>query len=500
MKYSIYMVCLFPLLSWAQLKTASIFTNHMLLQRDRPIVIYGKAIPEKSVASTFAGISQSTIVAVDSSWQIIFPAQAASAQPQSMEIWSGNETISFNNILIGDVWVCIGQSNMEWPMMREMHYNTEKVSSNQPFIRLYNPSYAGKNIFNATFTDSVVARLTPNSFFAGKWELCDSNTIKTLTSVGYYFAKQIASSLDIPIGIIHLSIGGAPLETFIRKEAMLADTRFSAKVSGNWLTNPSLPAWIQERGLQNIAKASGVPEDAMGMNHAFKPGFAYQSALASLTQFPVKGFLCYQGESNAQEIDRVREYAQLFTLLINDYRMQWHNDEMPFYFVQLSSIDTVKYKGQLWPEFRDEQRKVVQQLSNTGMAVSSDVGFRNDVHPTDKKTIGERLARWALQQTYHKSLIPSGPLPISAEYNKGKVIIRFQYAGKKLVTANNAKLHGFSVEGGVMRLASIRKKTVVVTVTEPPTYITYGWKSFSDGNLLNDAGLPASTFRIKVKE
>ena len=173
---------------------------------------------------------------------------------------------------------------------------------------------------------------------------------------------------------------------------------------------------------------------------------------------------------------------------------------MPFYFVQLSSIDTVKYKGQLWPEFRDEQRKVVQQLSNTGMAVSSDVGFKNDVHPTDKKTIGERLARWALQQTYHKSVIPSGPLPINAEYKKGKVIIRFQYAGKKLVTANNAILHGFSVEGGVMRLASIRKKTVILTVTETPTYITYGWKSFSDGNLLNDAGLPASTFRIKVKE
>lgn len=500
MKYSIYMVCLFPLLSLAQLKTAPIFTDHMLLQRDQPIVIYGTAIPGIPVAATFAGFSQSTIAAIDSSWQIIFPAQAASAQPQSIQILSGSEKIVLKNIVLGDVWVCIGQSNMEWPMLREMHYNTEKASSNQPLIRLYNPSYAGKNIFNATFTDSVVARLTPNRFFAGKWELCDSNSIKTLTAVGYYFAKQLVSSLDIPIGIIHLSIGGAPLETFIRKEAMLADTRFSAKVSGNWLTNPSLPAWIKERGLQNIAKASGVPEDAMGKIHAFKPGFAYQAALASLTQFPVKGFLCYQGESNAQELGRVEEYADLFTLLVKDYRAQWQQNNMPFYFVQLSSIDTVTYKGQLWPIFRDEQRKMLQQLSNTGMAVSSDVGLKNDVHPTDKKTIGFRLAQWALNQTYHRKIIPSGPLPLSAVYKKGKVIIRFQYAGKQLITANGASLQGFCVEGGEMQLAKIRKKTVEIGVPNRPLYITYGWKPFSDGNLLNDAGLPASTFRIKVEE
>ena len=500
MKYLVGIICLLPMVAFAQLKMAPFFTNNMILQRDQPIVFYGTGIPGKSILAEFAKMQKEVIVAIDSSWQITFPPQAASAQPQQCIILSVTEKIVLNNILLGDIWVCIGQSNMEWPVMREMHYSTEKASSNQSLIRLYNPTYAGKNIFNTTFNDSVVQRLTPKKFYAGKWEQCDSNSIKTLTAVGYYFAKQLVKSVDIPIGIIHLSIGGAPLETFIRKEALLANAGFSAKVSGNWLTNPTLPEWIKERGLQNIGNASDVPGDELGTNHAFKPGFAYQSGLAPLTQFPVKGFLCYQGESNAQEMDRVREYADLFTLLVKDYRKQWHNNEMPFYFVQLSSIDTVKYKGQLWPEFRDEQRKVVQQLSNTGMAVSTDVGFKNDVHPTDKKTIGERLARWALQQTYHKSVIPSGPLPINAEYKKGKVIIRFQYAGKKLVTANNAILHGFSVEGGVMRLSSIRKKTVLLTVTETPTYITYGWKSFSDGNLLNDAGLPASTFRIKVKE
>jgi len=499
MKCSIYLVCLFPIIALAQLKTAPIFTDHMLLQRNQPIVVYGKAVPGNSVAARFAGIQQSTIVASDSSWQVIFPAQSASAQPKFMEIWSGLEKISVNNILIGDVWVCIGQSNMEWPMIREMHYNTEKTNSYQPLIRVFNPTYAGKNIFNTTFSDSVVERLTPDRFFTGKWEQCDSNSIKTLTAVGYYFAKQLAASVGIPIGIIHLSIGGAPLESFIRKEAMLEDERFSTKVSGNWLTNTTLPEWIKERGLQNIGKVSNMPGDEIGKNHAFKPGFVYQSGLAHLTQFAVKGFVCYQGESNAQEIDRVREYANLFTLLVNDYRKQRQYNEMPFYFVQLSSIDTVKYKGQLWSIFRDEQRKILQQLSNTGMAVSSDVGFRNDVHPTDKKTVGERLAQWALAQTYQQSIIPSGPLPIKAVFKNGKVIIHFQYTGKQLVTTNGSPLQGFSVEGGELRWAGLRKKTVILIVTKAPNHITYGWKSFSDGNLLNDAGLPASTFRIKVQ-
>jgi len=498
MKYSIYIVFLFPLLTFAQLKMATIFSDHMLLQRDQPIVIYGKAPPGNSVAANFAGMQQTTLVAADSNWQVVFPAQSASAQPQSMEIACREEKIVLNNILIGDIWVCIGQSNMEWPMMREMHYSSEKLRSNQPLIRIYNPTYAGKNIFNTTFSDSVVQRLSPNRFYSGKWECCDSNSIKTLTAVGYYFARQLTASLDIPIGIIHLSIGGAPLESFIRRKAMLADARFSSKVSGNWLTNPNLPEWIKERGLQNVDKASGVPGDSIGKNHAFKPGFAYESGLEPLTQFAVKGFLCYQGESNAQEIARVKEYADLFSLLVNDYREQRQQPKMPFYFVQLSSIDTIKYKGQLWPEFRDEQRKILQQLSNIGMAVSSDVGFRNDVHPTDKKTVGYRLAQWALQQTYHQSIVPSGPLPLSAVYKKGKVIIHFQYTGKKLGTANGSPLQGFTVEGAEIQVAKIQKKTVVISVSQSPDFIAYGWKSFSDGNLLNYARLPASTFRIKV--
>ena len=499
LSYIILFILSIPHIAWAQLQLAPIFSNNMILQRDQPIVIYGKSIPGNIVSVSFNTIQAKGLVQTDSVWKIILPKQSATSVPFQLSVHSGLETIQLNNLLIGDIWVCIGQSNMEWPMMREMHYKEEKALSNQPLIRLFNPVYAGKNTYNTSFSDSIVRRLTPEHFFAGKWQTADSNTIRTLTAVGYYFAKELAREIAVPIGIIHYSMGGAPLESFISKDVLKANAVFAAKVSGNWLLNAALPDWIRERGMQNVGSVTGVPEDEIGKNHAFKPGFAYLSAIHPLTNFPVKGFLCYQGESNAQELDRVREYADLFTCMVNDYRLQWNHKDMPFYFVQLSSIDTIKYKGQLWPIFRDEQRKILNKISHTGMAVTSDIGAKDDVHPTNKKTVGERLARWALQDTYGKPILPSGPLPSFARLKKGKVIIHFQYAGKGLHTFQDAGLQGFTVENAIFEQAVIKRKQVIISVKGKPTFVCYGWKSFSDGNLINDLGLPASTFRIAVE-
>ncbi|MBU3745599.1 MAG: sialate O-acetylesterase, partial [Sediminibacterium sp.] len=241
--YFILLVLLLPCIVGAQLQLAPIFSDNMILQRNQPIVIYGKSIPGNTVSVSFKQIQEKAVTQADSSWKIIFPKQTASSVPFQVSIHSSSETIQLHNLLIGDVWVCIGQSNMEWPMMKEMHFKEEKATSNQPLIRLFNPVYAGKNIFNAPFSDSVIQRLTPDNFFSGKWQTCDSNTIRTLTAVGYYFASAITRELDVPVGIIHYSMGGAPLESFISKEAMRANPAFAAKVSGNWLLNTALPDW-----------------------------------------------------------------------------------------------------------------------------------------------------------------------------------------------------------------------------------------------------------------
>ena len=185
--------------------------------------------------------------------------------------------------------------------------------------------------------------------------------------------------------------------------------------------------------------------------------------------------------------------------MVDDYRKKWKQPQLPFYFVQLSSIDTVKYKGQLWPQFRNEQRKMLQLIPNIGMAVCSDIGAKDDVHPTNKKDVGERLARWALNKLYKQNIVPSGPLPLNAVYSKEKVIVSFQYMAKGLKTSDGKAIREFSIDGKNETEANFGDSGIIIPVISKPQYIYYGWKSFSDGNLINSENLPASTFKITVK-
>ncbi|HEY9364139.1 MAG TPA: sialate O-acetylesterase, partial [Chitinophagaceae bacterium] len=331
------------------------------------------------------------------------------------------------------------------------------------------------------------------------WQNCDSNAVKAMSAVGYYFAKNIVASENIPIGLINLSIGGAPIETFISHEALQSSKQFAEKVKGNWLENTSLPEWIRERGKQNIGSNPTGYQDDLGLNHAYKPGFAYAGGVAPIIAMPIKGVLWYQGESNSLELDRVNEYRDLLHLLIDDYRAKWKQPLMPFYWVQLSSIDTANYKSQYWPQFRYEQRKLLKEVKNGGMAVCSDIGFKNDVHPTNKKTVGERLARWALNKTYKRNIVPSGPLPLNAKYVKGNIVISFHYTANGLQTADGKTIRGFSTDGNIETEAVIQNKTIIIAAKEKPEFVYYAWKPFTDANLVNSELLPASTFKIKVK-
>ncbi len=397
---------------------------------------------------------------------------------------------------------------MEFPVHREMHFKEEVAFTNQPLIRLYNPLYAGKNIYGKTFPDSVIRMLTTQHFYQGSWENCDSHSVKTMSAVAYYFGKAILNRIHIPVGLINLSIGGAPLETFISAEALQNDPRFSAKLNGDWLLNAALPVWVRERGVQNVGELNHIPSDQYGKNHPYKPGFAWAGGIEPILPMPVKGVLCYQGESNAQEMERVEEYGALSRLLVEEYRKRWKQPRLPFYYVQLSSIDTVQYKGQLWPQFRDEQRKMMSSIASSGMAVCSDIGFKNDVHPTNKKTVGERLANWALNKTYNMNTVASGPLPLKAVYKSnqpnssdgpGNVIISFHYADNGLSTSDHKPLRGFYIDGITEIPCSISGKNVVIPVKNKPAFVYYGWKSFTDANLVNTGQLPASTFKIKVE-
>lgn len=488
------------------LSVDKIFTNDMVLQRDQPIHIWGRGLPGASVRVTLAlqasavvsrpssanqAISAVARVKPDSSWSVYLHAQSASSQPRDLKIISGKKNILISNMLLGDIWICIGQSNMEWPMKSEMHYREAKATANQPLLLFYNPSYAGKNIFNQYFSDSVLQMMSPEKFYAPtSWQVSDSNTFSNMSAVAFYFGKQIVSATQVPIGLIHLSMGGAPLETFIGVEALKSSAQFAEKTIEPWLTNPAIPTWVKERGRQNLRA---------GTNHPFKPGYAYAAGIATLFKMGIKGIINYQGESNAQELERVNEYAALTKLMVDDYRKGFKQPNLPFYFVQLSSIDTLKYKGHYWPQFRNEQRKIVDQIAYSGMAVSSDIGARDNVHPTNKKLVGERLARWALNKNYGVAVLPSGPLPLSAQYSNGQIIIDLNYVAGGLKTTDGKDLRGFSLDGINEVAATIQQNNIHISAKTKPDFVYYGWKPYSDGNLVNSEQLPASTFKIKVQ-
>lgn len=495
----LFFLLLTPFISFSQLQIDEFFSDNMVLQRNHSINFRGRALPGKRVTIKFLNKEQTTLTGIDSTWVIEFPPQKASTLPSMVIIRSENDSIYLNNLLIGDLWLCTGQSNMEWPFSKDKFYREEINITDQPLIRLYNPVYAGKGIYGISFSDSIMKKMNTEDFYQGNWEQCDSNTVKNMSAIGYYFAKELTRKESIPIGLINLAIGGAPLETFISRKALSSDSLFSRKIEGNWLYNHELPAWSRERGFQNITveKANVQPD---GPNHPYKPGFAYEAGILPIKHYPIAGVILYQGETNSLEMTRVLEYRSLMNLMINDYRNTFNQPALPFYWVQLSSIDTTNYRATYWPLFRDEQRKLSDEVKYGGMAVSSDIGARNDVHPRDKKTVGERLSKLALHFHYgNRDIEYSGPKPTLVKYKKGNVILRFKHALKGLQTSDGNGLRGFSVDGITDVKAFIIKKKIIVSVNFKPEYIYYGWKPFSDGNLVNSEKLPASTFKVKIK-
>ncbi|UZH56733.1 sialate O-acetylesterase [Salinimicrobium tongyeongense] len=483
----------------AQIVMPKIFSDNMVLQRDEPLMIWGKYLPGETVQVKFSSLIEEVEVQLDSSWQVYFPAHAASSSPQLLSIYTKSDSLEYSNVLIGDVWLLAGQSNMEWSLGQEEHFESEKEQLAGPQLRFYNPQYVGKGIYAQKYNEEALEKLQSTAFFEGSWEESGMPHVAKLSAIGYYFGKEILQHENIPVGLINLSIGGAPIEAFISEETLEKDQRFYKKVSGNWLDNDELPVWIRERGGQNVGGIA-VHVGKTGPNHAYKPGFIYESGIKPILNMPIKGVLWYQGESNAQEIARVFEYPQLQKLLIKDYRKKWKQETLPFYWVQLSSIDTLNYRSQYWPLFRNLQRLLLEEVNYGGMAVSSDVGAENDVHPRNKKVVGERLARWALHQDYDRNIEVSGPLPIDAKYSAGKIKITFEHTADGLMTLNGEMVKGFSLNGKHPVPATIEGSKIIIQTSQKPETVYYGWQPYSTGNLMNSEESPTSTFQITVDD
>ena len=298
---------------------------------------------------------------------------------------------------------------------------------------------------------------------------------------------MLADSLQVPVGLILNAVGGSPTEAWIDRKTL--EFEFP-DILQDWTKNDFIQDWVRERAALNIKQASNPLQ-----RHPYEPCYLFEAGIQPLHRYPIKGIIWYQGESNAHNME---VHERLFPLLVNSWRQNW-NADLPFYYVQLSSIDRPS-----WTWFRDSQRRLAQTVSNTGMAVSSDRGDSLNVHPTRKKEIGERLAHWALNKTYGHNVIPSGPLFRNATFTDNAAYITFDYA-KGLRTSDGDPIRTFEIaeqEGLYYPAQAVVENGKVKVWNDQVTHpklVRYGWQPFTRANLVNEAGMPASTFRA-IKE
>lgn len=465
------------------LQMPAIYSDNMVMQRDIPFEISGIANSTDKITVEIGKQKLTAQTGDNGKWSVLVKPLGV-GEPFTLKIKSPNKVLEYKNIVAGEVWLASGQSNMEFELKKSYNGKEVAAEANNPQIRLFDMK-ANWRTDNIAWSESALDSVNQLHYLAhAEWEVCDETAALKFSAVAYHFAKMLQDSLQVPVGVICNAVGGSPAESWINRRDL--ELGFPA-IQRNWLNNDFIQDWVRGRAEKNMG------EDRKPLQrHPYEPGYMYDAGIRPISAFPIAGVIWYQGESNAHNKDA---HYKLFKLLVDSWRKTWNNEELPFYFVQLSSIDRPS-----WPWFRDSQRRLSEEIPYSGMVVSSDVGDSLDVHPIHKQEVGERLGVLALNKTYlKKNATPSGPLFKSMNINGYEVEVNFDYAdglsttdGKEPVTFELAEYKGVFYPA---RAKIVGDKIVLSSPKVlSPKYVRYGWQPFTRANLINKAGLPASTF------
>lgn len=471
------------------MRLASVFASHMVLQRDQPIRFYGTADLNEKIIADFSGEQKTVVADENGKWKVEFPAMKAGG-PFTASFASSDKKILLDDILIGEVWLCSGQSNMYFPLRSAINDKNEMLTAEQNnTLRLLKMQPAAETD-NYAWDSATLQRVNELDYFSGTWQKCDSVIAKNFSAVAYYFGKKLQEQLKVPVGLIEVAVGGSTTESWIDRYTMEHHPVLVNELA-SWRRSDFFQPWVRQRTDTNLKKATNP-----GQRHPYGPCYNFEAGIKSFIDFPIAGVIWYQGESNAHNIEL---HETVFPELVKSWRKQW-GYSFPFYYVQLSSIDRPS-----WTSFRYSQLQLLNVIPNSGMAVSSDLGDPANVHPRQKKPVGERLARLALHFTYgKKDLVPYGPMPVRAVKQKDQIILSFQYADQ-LKTSDGKPLCGFKLrnEKGIEKevKAYIQNNKVIIPVerNQNATEALYGWEPYTNANLVNGENLPASTFKIKIQ-
>lgn len=466
------------------LQMSALYSDNMVLQHGRSLTIQGKADAGEKVMVTIAGQKKKTVAASNGKWQVeLEPLKVGGSY--TLTISAGKQKLIYNKVLAGEVWLCSGQSNMEFALNAAATGKRDIPQAANSQIRLFDMK-ARWRTNPVEWEESVLDSLNHLQYYAEtEWTECTPETVGQFSAVAYYFGKMLQDSLQVPVGLICNAIGGSPTEAWVDRRTL--EYEFPA-ILRNWTKNDFIQDWVRGRAALNVKKSTNQFQ-----RHPYEPCYLYESGILPLQQYPIKGIIWYQGESNAHNKDA---HEKLFKLLVQSWRKNWKNEEMPFYYVQLSSLNRPS-----WPWFRDSQRRLLEEIPHTGMAVCTDKGDSLDVHPIQKQEVGERLAMWALNKTYlEERIVPSGPLYRSVEFQKNVAYVSFDYA-EGMKASEGAELRTFEIAGEdqmfypAQAIVEGNRVKVWNDKVKEPKVVRYGWQPFTRANLVNGAGLPASTFR-----
>lgn len=477
----------------AEVRLPKLLSDHMVLQREAPIHIWGWSDPGEQVSVQLHTQNISTRASDLGVWSVYLAPEPAGG-PFEL-IVHGTNRVTIPDILIGDVWFASGQSNMEIPLngypgLAVIKNAAQEIAqANHPEIRL--------------LTIPKRSSFYPLDDVDAGWTICTPATIGQFSAVAYFFGRELHEREHVPVGIIDATWGGTPGEAWVSLDALSSESSLMpvfairAQMTDSWSTIPLVVA--EEKRKELAAKAAGRPiiEHAWHADPtAWAPGGIFNGMVAPETAYSIKGVIWYQGESNSLRA-LAPMYQRVFRVLIADWREKWHEGDFPFLFVQLSSFEPSASEDQIWGLIREAQRRALS-LTNTAMAVSLDVGLSDNVHPPDKQTVGHRLALAARGLVYHEPIEYSGPLFRRATPEGSYMRVWFDH--DEGLASRTTVVQGFEIADDDHHFVPATAHLVdgSVTVSSPrvtkPKYVRYGWANYAVTSLVNGAGLPVSTF------
>ena len=497
--------------TFAELKLAQLFTDGMVLQRDQKVAVWGWTDPGAEVTVSFAGKKKKGKAGSDGKFTVYLKKMKASAEPRSLTIVSGADKAVVQNVLVGEVWLCSGQSNMQWPVKQAQDFEKEQAAADYPSIRM--------------FLTDLKASTELQQDCTGSWKVCTPDNVGAFSATAYFFGRDLYKELEVPIGLIRSCWGGtrieawSPMDSLEKYPTVIADKEKQDQWAENFdeaaedvRYEKVLEEW---KGKVKQAKADGkkAPRRPKKKVHPHKnqnyTANLYNAMINPLIPYSMRGAIWYQGEANAHSIEQATLYRDQLENMVNEWRKDW-DEKFPFYAVQLVNFMAPveePMQDTAWARIRESFLKFQDEVPNTGIAVGIDVGEADNIHPRNKQAIGHRLALQALDKTYGRKLVADGPIYKSMKIDDNKIILKFDSIGSGLIEQGGSPLKWFAVAGEdrqfVGAQAVIVGKTVVVSSEKvsDPVAVRYAWANNPAGcNLFNKEGLPASPFRTDAWE